>query len=190
MRRLILASRSKARQKLLRQLGLKFQVADAKVREVGLPKTGCRDLVVANALKKARAVAKKFSGGIVIGADTVVSAGGKIIGKPRDKPGARAMLRLLTTRPCWFYTGLAVVDLKRQKTFTACEKTKVYLRRLNRQQIRDYLQQAAVLERAGAFDIQGRGGRLLERIEGGLDNVAGLPLKKLTAILAKLDFKK
>src|SRR4030042_5747418 len=104
MRRIILASGSKARERLLKQVGLKFQVAVSHVRESRYIKTRCSDLVVSNALRKSRDVAEKFGSGIVIGADTVVLVGDKIIGKPKDKKDAFRILRLLSRRPQWVYT--------------------------------------------------------------------------------------
>ena len=83
MRSIILASKSKARQKLLRQIGLKFQIAESRVKEEETLKGRCRDFVIRNALKKARDIALKLDSGVVIGADTVVLVGKKIIGKPK-----------------------------------------------------------------------------------------------------------
>ncbi|MDD4910516.1 MAG: Maf family protein [Candidatus Omnitrophica bacterium] len=186
MRKIILASRSKARQKLLRQLGLKFQVAVSNVKEDRSLKAGCGDLVIANALNKARDAAKRFDSGIVIGADTVVLAGRKIIGKPKDKDEAFKILKLLSRRPQWVYTGLAVIDIDKDKAFAAYEKTRVYMRRLSDNEIRRYFRKVSPLDKAGAFDIQGPGSIFIERVEGCFYNVVGLPLSKLAAILDKV----
>ena len=185
MRRIILASKSKARQALLKQIGLKFQVAASNVKENRLLKIRCSDLVITNALKKAEGVAKRFNSGIVIGADTVVLVGNKIVGKPKDKKCAFKTLKLLSRRPQWVYTGLAVIDIDRNKTFTAYDKTKVYMHRLNDTEIRNYFKKVSPLDKAGAFDIQGLGSIFIDRIEGCFYNVIGLPLAKLVRILKK-----
>ncbi|MDD5449369.1 MAG: Maf family protein, partial [Candidatus Omnitrophica bacterium] len=110
MRKLILASASKARQKLLKQLGLKFRVAESRVKESRRLTGGCGRLVIENALKKARDVAGRSHSGIVIAADTVVLTGGKIIGKPKNLKDAAMTLKAISRRPQWVYTGLAVID--------------------------------------------------------------------------------
>ncbi|MBU0549171.1 MAG: septum formation protein Maf [Candidatus Omnitrophica bacterium] len=186
MRRIILASKSRARKKLLAQIGLKVEIAVPDIREKRLLKSSCRDLVIANALIKAKSVAGHFAAAVVIAADTLVTASGEIIGKPKNKRDAFNTLRILSKKPQWVYTGLAVIDVAAGKVFTACGKTKVYMRRLTEQQIRSYLKRVSVLDKAGSFDIQGPGGIFIERIEGCFYNVVGLPLSKLTKILEKL----
>ena len=130
MRKIILASRSKARQKLLRQIGLKFQAVNSHVKEDSSPRPDCADLVIANALAKARDAAKRFSSGVVIGADTVVLAGKRIIGKPKNISDAFKTLKLLSRAPQLVYTGIAVVDIDHRKIFSDFERTKIYMYRL------------------------------------------------------------
>lgn len=185
MRRIILASKSKARQTLLKQIGLKFQVASSNTKEDRFLKTRCSDLVIANALRKAEDVAKRFSSGIVIGADTVVLVDRKIVGKPKDNRNAFKTLKLLSRKPQWVYTGLAVIDIDRNKTFTVYDKTKVYMQHLDDRQIRNYFRKVSPLDKAGAFDIQGLGSIFIDRIEGCFYNVVGLPLAKLASVLKK-----
>jgi len=187
MRKIILASKSKARQKLLRQIGLKFRVSELRVREKRVLKKKCNDLVIENALRKALNAAKKLKSGIVIGVDTVVLVNGKIIGKPRSMKDAFKTLKLLSRRPQWVYSGLAVIDIDNNVTSKACEKTKVYMRTLNDAEIKAYLKRASTLDKAGSFDIQGLGGMFVDRIEGCFYNVVGLPLAKLARMLKKSD---
>ncbi len=193
MRKIILASKSKARRDLLKQIGLRFQVVESKAKERRIIKGSCAKLVTENALRKARKVAKRFDTGIVIGADTLVLAGKKIIGKPKDKKDAFNTLKLLSQKPQWVYSGLAVIDIDKGKEFTAHEKTKVYMYRLKDEQIAQYIDWVNPFDKAGSFDIQGLGGIFIDRIEGCFYNVVGLPLAKLSKILKKLDvdvFKK
>jgi septum formation protein len=187
VRKIILASQSKARQKILKQIGLKFSVAVSSVKEDAAIRGKCSDLVIANAARKAKAVAGRFSSGVVIAADTVVLSGRKLIGKPKNKTDALKILTLLSQKPHWVYSGLAVIDIDRGKMFTAHDKTKIYMYRLTDVQIKNYLKKVPVLDKAGGFDIQGPGGVFIDRIEGCFYNVVGLPLAKLAKILHRLD---
>ncbi|OGW85550.1 MAG: septum formation protein Maf [Omnitrophica bacterium RIFCSPLOWO2_01_FULL_45_10] len=188
MRKIILASRSKARRKLLKSAGFKFKVVESRARESRILKRRTSDLVIGNALRKAKSVAARFDSGIVIGADTVVLAGKKIIGKPKNIKDAFTHLKLLAGRPQWVYTGLAVIDIDNNKIFTAHDKTKVYMRALSDEQIKNYFKRVSPLEKAGSFDVQGPDRRMfIDRIKGSFDNVVGLPIKKLAKILKKID---
>jgi len=187
MRKIILASRSKARQRLLRQIGLKFQVAGSRVKENRVVETSVSGLVIGNARKKAADVAKRYGSGIVIAADTVVLVGKKIIGKPKNIPDAFRSLKMLSRSAQWVYTGLAVIDIDNDKIFTAYEKTKVYMCPLSDAEIRSYFRKISPLDKAGSFDIQGMGSMFIDRIDGCFYNVVGLPLAKLRKILKRLE---
>jgi len=187
MRKIILASQSKQRQRLLRQIGLRFITARSDAREDKRLKGSCADLVIDNALRKAKDVAKRFDSGVVIAADTVVLAGRKIIGKPRNIEDAFRTLKLISQKPQWVYTGLAVIDVDNKKVLTDYEKTKIYMYRLTDRQIRKYFKRVSPLDKAGSFDIQGLGSIFINRIEGCFNNVIGLPLAKLAKMLKRLD---
>lgn len=149
-------------------------------------KAGCADLVIGNALRKAKDAAKRFDSGVVVAADTVVLAGRKIIGKPRDLEDAFRTLKLISRKPQWVYTGLAVIDIDNKKVLTDYEKTKIYMYRLTDRQIRKYFKRVSPLDKAGSFDIQGLGSIFINRIEGCFNNVIGLPLAKLAKMLKAL----
>ncbi|MDD5135926.1 MAG: Maf family protein [Candidatus Omnitrophica bacterium] len=185
-RRIILASKSKARQKLLRQIGLKFSVAGSCVDEEHKLRGRCSDLVIINALRKARGVAAGLDSGVVIGADTVVLVGKKIVGKPRTIADAYRALRLLSKKPQWVYTGLAVIDIDNRRIYTDHEKTKVYMYPLSDAQIRHYFKKISPFDKAGSFDVQGPGSVFIDRIEGCFYNVVGLPLAKLAKIFRRI----
>jgi len=186
MRRIILASKSKARRDLLRQIGLRITVAESKFEEKRTIRRRCSDLVIENALAKAKEVAKRFDSGIVISADTVVLVGRKIIGKPKDLKDAFKTIKLLTKSTQWVYTGVAVLDIDRNKVLTDYEKTKIYMYKLSDQQIKNYFKRVSPLDMAGSFDIQGLGAIFIDRIEGCFYNVVGLPLAKLAKMLKRL----
>ncbi|MFA5272509.1 MAG: nucleoside triphosphate pyrophosphatase [Candidatus Omnitrophota bacterium] len=186
MRKIILASKSKARKKLLKQLGINFVTASSNVKEDHKLLGSCKGLVISNALAKAKDVAARFERGIVIAADTVVLADKKIIGKPRNMKDAANTLKLLSRKPQWVYTGIAVIDIDKRKTLTDYEKTKIYMIPLSDRMIKKYFTKVSPLDHAGSFDIQGFGGIFIDRIEGCFYNVVGLPVAKLAKLLAKV----
>jgi len=190
MRTIYLASDSKARKKLLNIFGLKFKVMPSKVNEItGAGRFSYSGLVKDNALAKARCVASRVKGGIVIAADTICVQGKKVFGKPKDLKDAVAMLKQLSSKPQWLYTGIAVVDKDNNKELVACEKTKVFMDRLSDSEISAYFAKVSPLDKAGSFDIQGRGAFFIRRIEGCFYNVVGLPLRRLYLMFKELGVK-
>jgi len=185
MRKIILASRSKARRKLLNDIGLKFTVRTSNAKEKRRIKTNCGDLVMENALAKALDVAARTKTGIVIAADTVVLVGKKIIGKPKSIKEALSTLKLISRKPQWVYTGIAVIDIDNNKRYAASDMTKVYMYRLTDREIKSYFKRVSPLDKAGSFDIQGFGSVFIDRIEGCFYNVVGLPMAKLAKILKR-----
>lgn len=186
MRKIILASGSRQRQNLLKQIGVRFIPAKSDVKEDMKLKGGCAELVMRNALRKAKDAAGKFESGVVIAADTVVLSGEKIIGKPKNLDDAFVTLKLLSRRPQWVYTGMAVMDIDNKKVLTDYEKTKIYMYPLSDRQIKNYFKRVSPLDKAGSFDIQGLGSIFINRIEGCFNNVIGLPLAKLAEMLKKV----
>lgn len=190
MRKIYLASKSPARRKLLRTFGFKFKTIATDVKETGSKdKLSYPGLVKKNALKKARAAAEKVKNGIIIAADTITVQDKNVFGKPGNLKEARAMLKRLSARPQWVYTGLAVIDRDKKKTLLAYEKTKVFMDKISGPEIRNYFQRVSPLDKAGSFDIQGKGAFFIRRIEGCFYNVVGLPLAKLSGMLKKLGLK-
>ncbi len=187
MKKIILASTSPQRKKLLQAAGIKFTVRPSHAHEIHKMTHKCNWLVKHNALIKAQAVVKKLKEGIVIGADTIVYAGhGHIIGKPRDLKEAKKILKLLFSGPQWVYTGVAVIDVETGKTIVDYEKTKIYMQHLSDEEIDRYHQLTNPLDKAGGFDIEGRGGLFIRRIDGCYNNVIGLPIAKLRDMLKKV----
>ncbi len=197
MKKLILASASPQRRKLMKILGIPFLVRPSRAQEItclnGPGPWSLRDqvrsvsdLVKINALLKAREVAGRLKEGIVIGSDTVVySAKGRLILKPRDLKEAKRNLKELMAKPHWVYSGVAVIDAKTGREEVAVEKTKVFMISLSDQSIERYHQLVSPLDKAGGFDIEGKGALFIPRIEGCYFNVVGLPLAKLSYLLKK-----
>lgn len=187
--KIYLASKSKARKKLLEKFGLKFKVLPSIVNEQqSRKKLSYSQLVKDNARDKAKDVARKVKEGIIIAADTICVQDGKIFGKPKNMQDARKMLSKLSKAPQWLYTGLAVIkkDKNKEKLILDYEKTKVYMHKLNDKQINKYFKQVSPLDKAGSFDIQGKGATFIKKVDGCFYNAVGLPLGKLYRIFKKL----
>lgn len=191
MRKIYLASESKQRKTLFKIFGLKFRVVPSRVKEeITLrKKTTVAGLVKHNALAKAENAARKLKSGIIVAADTLVTDGKRLYGKPKDLAGARRMLKMISRKPQWVYTGIAVIDKDTGRVRTAYEKTRVIMDALTDKQVDAYFRSVSPLDKAGSFDIQGKGAFFIRRIEGCYFNVVGLPLRKLFRMLIGLNVK-
>src|SRR3990167_6796295 len=139
VKKLILASQSPQRRKLLKFLGLRFTVEPSRIQEISKIRTTCSALVRENALRKALDVASRVKKGVVIGADTLVYVGNKrIVGKPRNFKEARQILKVLFTRPQGVYTGVAVIDVAAGTRVVDYEKTKVFMISLTGKEIAQF----------------------------------------------------
>ena len=179
---MVLASASPRRWDLLIASGFEVEVVPADIEELagGLPP---RDLVMANADLKAMDVASRLRSGLVLGADTVVVLEGEVLGKPRDLPHAVKMLSLLSGRIHEVLTGVSLVCGRSMTRCRFVESTRVHFRLLDAATIETYFQEVDPLDKAGAYAAQEDRGRLIERIEGSMENVIGLPVERvITAI--------
>jgi septum formation protein len=179
---LILASASSRRKKLLKQARLPFRALATRVvedGEAGRPETVVRKL----AEKKARAAFRKKGNCWVLGADTEVVLGKKILGKPADRTDAEAMLSLLSGREHRVITGFCLLDPSGEVSHTEAVVTRVRIRRLTRKEIRGYADTGEPYGKAGSYAIQGIGAYLVEGITGSYTNVVGLPLSAVIKAL-------
>jgi septum formation protein len=186
MKKIILASASPQRKKIMKLLKVPFTVHRSGAEERTVISTTVSDLVRDNALLKAIDVAEQMKQpSIVIGADTVVYARSRLILKPKDLNEAKKHLKLLMSEPHWVYTGIAVIDTQDKTVLVDHDKTKVFMHALEDDAIERYHAHVSPLDKAGGFDIEGRGGAFIHRIEGCYYNVVGLPLAKLAQMLKK-----
>lgn len=186
---LLLASTSPRRRFLLREAGIAFDaVAPRDVAEDVPPGEPAEELVVRHALAKARSVAGANRGRLVLGADTVVVLDERVFGKPAEEEEARAMLAQLAGRTHTVYTGLALVDGPSGRELAEAEATAVTMRPLGDEEIKYYVATGEPLDKAGAYAVQGRGALLVERVDGDYFNVVGLPLYRLSKMLAALGY--
>jgi septum formation protein len=187
MKKIVLASASPQRRKLMKILGLPFIVRRPRhAREITRVTKGCAHLVQVNALRKAQEVARRLAEGVVIGSDTVVySFRERLILKPCNRQEAKKNLKELMAGPHWVYSGVAIVDAKTGRYATGWEKTRVFMTKLSDKAIDRYHKHVPPLDKAGGFDIEGKGALFIPRIEGCYFNVVGLPLAKLASMLKK-----
>ncbi len=186
MTKIILASASPQRRTLMKILGLPFTIKPSRAQEKTRITTNVVDLVKENAVIKAQEVANRLKSGLVIGCDTVVYSGqGRLILKPKDLSQAKKNLKELMAKPHYVYSGVAVVDVATGRTLVDYDKTKLFMRPLTDGAIDRYHSLVSPLDKAGGFDIEGKGGLFIPRIEGCYFNVVGLPLAKLAVMLEK-----
>jgi nucleoside triphosphate pyrophosphatase len=185
--KLILASASARRAEILRDAGLSFVVLSSAVDETPYPNESPNDLVERLALAKAELVAARAIGpAIIIGADTVISLDGHILGKPRSTDDARRMLEKLSGRTHSVVTGIALIRIPDAERCTFVESTLVHFAALTSEEILRYLATGEPHDKAGAYAIQGHAGRFIPRVEGCYFNIVGLPLSRLYHALADL----
>jgi nucleoside triphosphate pyrophosphatase len=185
--KLILASASARRAEILRDAGLSFVVISSAVDETPYPVESPNDLVERLARAKAELVAARAIGpAIIIGADTVISLDGHILGKPRSTDDARRMLEKLSGRTHSVVTGIALIRIPDAERRTFVESTLVHFAALTSVEILRYLATGEPHDKAGAYAIQGHAGRFIPRVEGCYFNIVGLPLSRLCRALVDL----
>ena len=185
---LVLASQSPRRKKLLGILGIPFEVIPANIAEVPGPAETAEQFVVRAAREKGIEVGDRVSNSIVLSADTVVTIDGLILGKPVDEDHAIRMLQQLSGRQHVVYTSVCVIDQIHGEMHEALEKTIVWFNPMTDAQIIDYVRREEVLDKAGAYAIQGYAAVYISKIEGNYGNVMGLPLPVVHDFLSRTTF--
>ena len=155
---------------------MKYIVADLEVMHSDIEEVADgspKEKVIKLALDKAGDIANKRSFDVVIGADTLVAIGDEVLGKPKDKEDAANMLRMLSGKTHCVYTGIAVIADGKAKT--QCVVTEVRFNDMTDEEIDEYINTGEPMDKAGAYGIQGYGGKFIDRIDGCYFNVMGLP---------------
>ena len=181
--RIVLASQSPQRREILERLGLEFELAVPDVEEVrgGDPAAD----VVENARRKARAAGSE-DGALVIGCDTDVAVDGVALGKPADAAAAREYLERLSGREHEVVSGLVLLGPEEGRERSGVARSGVGFRELDGPAVQRYLRSGEWRDRAGGYAIQGLGSTLVERVEGDVSNVIGLPLGLLLELAPEL----
>lgn len=179
---LILASSSLRRQQLLREAGIAIEVRPPHIAEQRTAGEDPVQYACRLAREKAQAVARKFPGRYVLGADTVVVVDNQVLEKPRNAEDAARMLRLLSGRAHQVTTGVSLIDPS-GRTDTRFSTARVHFRTLEEPEIQRYIESGEPMDKAGAYAIQGGAAAWIHHVEGEYANVVGLPLSLVKRML-------
>lgn len=168
---------------MLAEAGYEFTVVPPEIDESAFESSDACKYAKQRALAKAREVADRFPGCLVIGADTVVDFQGEIIGKAADAKEAEVLVRKLFSKPHKVITGVAIVRASDGVEIVESESTTVYPNRLTDKQIAEHIKSGTWRDKAGAYGIKEGGDAFVEKIEGSLTNVIGLPMELLGRML-------
>lgn len=180
---IILASKSPRRKELLHYITDDFLIKSANVDET-LPQ-GISPSEAVMYLSKIKAKPLVDGDNIIIGADTIVALDNIILGKPKNDIQAFQMLKSLSGKQHSVFTGVSVMNDKKELTFYVETKVKFY--HLTDSDINNYISTREPFDKAGAYGIQGYGSLLVEKIDGDYFNVVGLPISKLNQVLKNFD---
>ena len=183
----VLASKSPRRKELLAKLGMEFEMIESTADETSIskavpPKVYVQELAMLKSTSVASQLKDKY---LVIGADTVVCADGKIIGKPKNFDEAYLMLSSFSGTSHKVYSGISVTDSSNGHTATDYSETEVFFNNLTHEEIKHYINTYKPFDKAGAYGIQEYASVFIEKINGDFFNVVGLPLSKLYKLLKK-----
>jgi septum formation protein len=182
-RKLILASGSPRRKELLSKIGIPFEIIVSDYEEDMTLPFSPDELVKHLSRGKAESVAKMHRDAVVLSADTIVAYGATVLGKPHTPERTREMLRLLSGKPHSVFTGFTVILEEEGKNISRAVETKVYFKTLSDKDIEEYIATGEPLEKAGAYAVQLIGQKFIEKVEGDISNVIGLPVDDVEKIL-------
>jgi len=184
---IVLASASPRRRELLSGLGFRLSIDPSAIPEPERkPGESAASYAVRAARIKAREVAERHPKGLIVGADTIVVARDRILGKPVSTEEARQMLESLSGRWHEVYTGVCIIDKSAGRSGSACSCSRVHMRRLARPEIEWYLSTGEHRDKAGAYGIQGYASLFIDRIEGCYFNIVGFPIYTFAQLCRRL----
>ncbi len=184
---LILASSSPRRKDFITKLGLNFQIVKPDADETVLVGESASDYVKRMAIEKANIVAALHSNDIVLAADTIVVCDNRILGKPVNREDAKNILRLLSGRTHEVMTAVCII--KGDEEIEIFEVTKVTFAPLTEELIDTYVASGECDDKSGAYAVQGIGAMLIQKVEGSVSSVVGLPICQVRCALEKLGLK-
>jgi septum formation protein len=189
MSRLLLASASPRRIRLLREAGFNPEVLPSQLVETRADFLTPAEAALFNAIRKGMAIALEHPDEIVLSADTIVTLDGSVFGKPADLEEAFQMLKRLIGKTHEVITAVAVMHLNKKRTRVGTERTAVKFRSLSDAEIREYLEIVEPLDKAGAYAAQESPDRIIESVTGSFSNVVGLPMELTIPILAEFGIR-
>lgn len=183
MESIILASASPRRKELLSQIGIVYEVIPSNTEEIITSTVPC-EIVMELAKQKAEDVASKVKapGKIILGADTIVAFGDKVMGKPSDKEEAFTMISMLENDTHQVYTGVSLSYLNTNGQICShvfYEKTDVFVYPMSKEEIFSYIETGDCMDKAGSYGIQGAFAAFIKGIKGDYNNVVGLPVGRV-----------
>ena len=188
--KIILASKSPRREKILNLIGLNFIIQPSNVDEHLNLKLTPQDFAEYWSNKKATQVSINNEDKLVIGADTIVNLDGEILGKPKNKKQSYSMLKNLSGKTHEVITGVTIMCKKKNISQTFSETTRVYVRDIPNNQIISYIDNYPTLDKAGSYGIQDWFAIYIKKIDGCFYNVMGFPLSKFYNNYAQLKIVK
>jgi septum formation protein len=186
MKKIILASASERRSRILDECGIEHEVVPSGVEETMGEKQDISLVVEMNAVWKAEEIAGSRKDAIVVGADTLVVHGADILGKPADEKEAKMMLRKFSGTDVDVYTGLCVIDASSGKKASGSEKSSLKVVKLAEEEVEKYFRLLGPYDKAGGFSIEGVGSLLFDNVRGSYFNILGLPMIKLRELFGKI----
>ncbi len=190
---LLLASKSPRRRDLLTDAGYDFEIISSPFDETEVdltsnPAQGVCDIACGKATAAFDTLSdEKKSEAVVLGADTIVVCDGEVLLKPKDEADAAATLRKLSGKRHQVHTAVSIISATERETFVST--TDVYFYELTDAEISAYIETSEPMDKAGSYGIQGKGGLLVEKIDGDYYNVVGLPIARTVRALQKYNLK-
>ena len=187
--RLILASGSKQRQAIFDMIGLKYDVIASNEEEISNAKNPS-DYVKDLSLIKANSVAKRVKeNAIIISADTIIYMNGKIYEKPKTKEEAFLNIKEMSGKLTYAYTGVTIKDLYKNKEVTFSDVCKVYLKNVNDEDIKWYVENEKNISERCGYSIPGKAALFLNKVEGDYYTLIGISPSKIYDELKKMGYK-
>ena len=184
--KLILASSSPRREKLLSKLNYPFHIISPNINEGFQSTEDPRDYCIRMAYAKAKKISNIYNDSLVIGADTIVSIKEQIFEKPKNLNNAYKMLSQLSGNSHLVHTAVSIININKNINHSFIETSIVYFRNLDDKDIEYYLKKYPPLDKAGSYGIQDWSAIFVRKIEGCYDNIVGFPISKFYNELKKL----
>lgn len=187
MRKIILASTSLHRKKLLEQTGLIFEIVPSNYQEDMTLEMHPKELAMFLSRGKGEDVASNVKDAIIISADTFIYHKGKLIGKPHTQEKAFITLRTLSGETHTVLTGFTIIDTRENKKISKVVETKVSFKELSDEMINNYIKEGNPLNYAGSYTLRDIFDTFIEKIEGDHNNILGLPVDDVLATLQEFE---
>ena len=190
--RIILGSQSPRRKKILKEIGLDFEIMSADINERAIRENKPEKLVLAIARAKAEALkARLFEPAILITADTVVVWKGKIVEKPKDRTEATKFLERYNIDPvAEAITGIVAINLATNKQAEEVDRVKIHFNHFSKEDIDKLIKEGGVLDLAGGFEVDGElWERYIKKIDGPKDSAMGLPREIIIGLIKEVGGK-